>query len=68
VVEVAVGSVLVVEQSASGALCEGAQRCLVECVIEAPVADVAGEDGFLRAGCDRQLTSFLPSSFIRWTS
>jgi len=38
VVEVAVGSVLVVERSASGALAECAERGLVEGVVEAPVA------------------------------
>ena len=53
-VKVAFGSVLVVEQAASGALGEGAERGLVEGVVEPPVADVSGEDGFLFAGGDGQ--------------
>ncbi len=54
VVEVAVGSVLVVVETASSALGERAERGLVECVVEAPVADVSGENGFLLPGRDGQ--------------
>jgi hypothetical protein len=44
-VEVAGGSALVVERSAAGADGEGAECPLVDRVVEAPVADVAGEHG-----------------------
>lgn len=52
VMEIAFGSVLVVVEAASGALGECAERRLVECVVEAPVADMSGEDGFLLPGRD----------------
>jgi hypothetical protein len=54
VMEVALGSVLVVKRSASGALSERAERGLVERVVEAPVADVAGQHGLLLPGRDGQ--------------
>ena len=54
VVEVAGGSVLVVEGATARALGERAERGLVEGVVEPPVADVSGEDGFLFAGGDGQ--------------
>jgi hypothetical protein len=54
VVEVAGGAVLVVEGAASGAVGERAEGGEVESVVEASVADVAGEDGFLFAGRDGQ--------------
>ena len=54
VMEIALGSVLVVVKAASGALAESAERGLVESVIEAPVADVAGENGVLLPGRDGQ--------------
>ena len=54
VVQVAVGSVLVVERSASGALGERTERGLVQGVVEAPVADVAGQHSVFLAGRDRQ--------------
>ena len=47
VVEVASGSVLVVEQAASWTLGERAERALIEGVVEPPVADVASENGSL---------------------
>lgn len=52
VVEVAGGPALVVEVPAAGAGLEGAEGPLVDGVVEAPVADVAGQHGFLLAGCD----------------
>ena len=54
VVVIAGGAVVVVERPAAGAVGERAERCLVDGVVEAPVADVAGEDGFVLAGCDGQ--------------
>ena len=54
VMEIALGSVLVVVKAASGALAECAERDLVEGVVETPVADMAGEDGFLLAGRNGQ--------------
>ena len=53
VVEIAGGAVLVVELSAAWALGEGAERGLVEGVVESPVPDVAGQNGFLLSGRDR---------------
>ena len=52
VVEVAVGSVLVVERSTAGTGGERAERHLVERVVEAPVANVAGEHGAFGSGCN----------------
>ena len=54
VMEVAVGAVLVVERAASWALGKRAERCLIECVVEPPVADVSGENRPFLAGGDRQ--------------
>ena len=54
VVEVAGGSSLVVEGPTAGACGDGAERPLVDGVVEAPVADVAGEHGLLLAGRDGQ--------------
>lgn len=54
VVEVAVGSPLVVEHSASGALGERAERGLIERVVETPVADMTGQHSAFLAGRDGQ--------------
>ena len=51
-VEVAGGSVLVVEGAAALTVRQGAERPLVDRVVEAPVADVAGEHGSFLAGRD----------------
>ena len=45
VVEIAFGPVLVVEHSAAGTGGEGAEGPLVDGVVQAPVADVAGQHG-----------------------
>jgi hypothetical protein len=45
VVQVACSAVLVVERPAGVALFEGAERGLVERVVEPPVPDVSSEDG-----------------------
>ena len=51
-VEISDGAVLVIERAASWALCERAERGLVEGVVEPSVPDVAGQDGFLLPGRD----------------
>ncbi len=54
VVEVAGGSSVVVEGSTSFAGGERAERPLVDGVVEAPIADVAGQHGSFASGCDGQ--------------
>ena len=54
VVEVAGGAALVVERCGSRGWSQGAEGPLVDGVVEAPVADVAGEHG-----------SFLPDAIVR---
>ena len=52
VMEVAGGTVLVIEGSAAGAVGECAECPLVDRVVEPPVADVAGEHRSFLAGRD----------------
>ena len=52
VVEVTCGSSVVVELAAAGACRDRTECPLVDGVIEAPVANVSGEDGVFSAGGD----------------
>jgi hypothetical protein len=54
VVQVAGGAVLVVEGAGAGAGGQGAEGPLVDGVVEAAVADVAGQYGAFLARCDGQ--------------
>ena len=51
---VAVGAVLVVEGASTGTSGQRAERPLIQCVVEAFVADVAGQHGTFSARRDGQ--------------